>query len=300
MRTGLIFAAGLAAMLAACGRGPTPRPIDESQSMQPALVQPAAQPVPDQPAAQQGAGDAQPYVQPAQDGAAVPQQARSQGPEPMQPQAQEPAQAQPQEATMARPSPTMGQQGIAQQPQTLAPQAAGGAVSIPAGTALRVRLEQTIGTRLNRPGDRFDATLVEPVVVGGRTLIPAGTAFHGHVMESKKSGRFKGRAVLGVELDSFHMNGRRYSVLTAADFRESGRHKKRNWVMIGGGTGLGTALGAVAGGPAGALIGAGAGAAVGTTGAYLTGKKNISLPAETALTFRLRRDVPVSFGGNPS
>lgn len=300
MRMGLVCAAGLAAMLTACGRGPSPQPIEESQQMQAAPVQAAAQGVPDQPAAQQGAGEAQPYVQRAQDGAAAPQNARSQRTDPMQPPAEEPTQSQPREATVARPSPTMGQQAIAQQPQTPAPLAAAGAVSIPAGTALRVRLEQSIGTRQNRPGDRFDATLLEPVVVGGRTLIPAGTAFHGHVMESKKSGRLKGRAVLGVELDSFHMNGRRYSVLTAADFRESGRHKKRDWVMIGGGTGLGTALGAFAGGRAGALIGAGAGAAVGTTGAYLTGKKNISLPAETALTFRLRREVPVNLGGNPS
>ena len=236
-------------------------------------------------------------MQPAEGGAPVAQQ------QPAQQQAQEPMQPQSQQAAMAPPQAAMGQQGMAQQPQGAAPQMpapqmGAEAVSIPAGTALRVRLEQTISTKESRPGDRFEARLVEPVMVGGRRLIPAGTVFSGRVMEAKRSGRLKGRAVLGVELDSFQLNGMRYPVVTAADFRESGRHKKRNWILIGGGTGLGTALGAVAGGPAGALIGAGAGAAVGTTGAYLTGRKNISLPAETRLTFRLRRDVPVNLGAN--
>jgi hypothetical protein len=47
----------------------------------------------------------------------------------------------------------------------------------------------------------------------------------------------------------------------------------------------------LAGGPAGALIGAGAGAGAGTIGAVFTGKKNVSLPVETRLSFELRRPV---------
>ncbi len=279
MKTGVMVAAGLAASLAGCGRGPSPQPIEESQWSQP--PQAPSQPMPEQPAAQ----TADPAMQQAQEQL------------PSQPQAQEPADSAPQ-GGLARPRPTRGPQPMAQQPQAPAPRMAEEAVSIPAGTALRVRLEQSISTKANRPGDRFGATLVEPVTVGGRRLIPAGTAFTGRVMEAKRSGRLKGRAVLAVELDSFQLNGVRYSVATAADFRESGRHRKRNWIFIGGGTGLGTALGAMAGGPAGALIGAGAGAAAGTTGAYLTGRKNVSLPAETRLTFRLRREVPVNLGAN--
>ena len=68
-------------------------------------------------------------------------------------------------------------------------------------------------------------------------------------------------------------------------------HKKRNLALIGGGSGGGALIGALAGGGTGALIGAGAGAAAGAAGAYATGKKDIYLPAETLLTFRL--DAPV-------
>lgn len=166
--------------------------------------------------------------------------------------------------------------------------------SIPAGTTLDVRLEQTIDTNRNRPGDRFQATLASPLVVNGQAVIPRGTRFAGHLIESRPSGRLKGHAELSLSLDSFDLNGRRYDIKTAHVARASRGHKKRNWTLIGGGSGLGTALGAIAGGPAGALIGAGAGAGAGTAGAVLTGKKNVRLPVETPLAFRLRE--PISIG----
>ncbi len=191
------------------------------------------------------------------------------------------------------------QQGAAQQSAPMAQSAPMGqsappTLLIPAGTAVHVRLEQSVDTRRNRPGDRFEATLISPVEIGGQVILPRGTPFQGHVTEARPSGRLKGRAILGIELDSFRLNGVSYPVVTAVDDRVSGRHRKRNWILIGGGSGLGATIGAIAGGPAGLLIGAGAGAGAGTAGAFFTGKKNVALPAETALTFRLRRGVNVA------
>jgi hypothetical protein len=167
-------------------------------------------------------------------------------------------------------------------------------ISIPAGTILDVRLEQTLDTKRNRPGDRFTATLTRPIILDGRTVIPRGTPCTGHLTESKPSGRFKGRALMSLSLDSFELNGRRHEIRTTHVGRESGGHKKRNWAFIGGGSGVGTAIGALAGGPAGALIGAGAGAGAGTAGAAITGKKNVRLPVETPLAFSLRAPVTLA------
>jgi hypothetical protein len=166
--------------------------------------------------------------------------------------------------------------------------------SISSGTIVRVRLEETLDTARNRAGDRFSATLVEPVAVDGTPVIPKGTRFAGHLIDSKPSGRFKGRALLSLSLDSFELNGRSHDITTTRVARASGGHKKRNWILIGGGSGLGSALGAIAGGPAGALIGAGSGAAAGTAGAAFTGKKNVHLPVETQLAFTLRSPVSVT------
>jgi hypothetical protein len=166
-------------------------------------------------------------------------------------------------------------------------------VTVPAGTTLRVRLDQALDTKRSRAGEGFTATLAEPVVVGNETVIPKGAEFRGHVTTSGASGRLKGRAVLGVTLDSFDLKGKSYKIDTSADSRASAGHKKRNGLLIGGGAGLGAALGAVAGGAPGALIGAGAGAAAGTAGAAATGKKNVGFPAETLLTFSLRAPVRI-------
>ena len=162
---------------------------------------------------------------------------------------------------------------------------------IPGGTAVHVRVDEAIDTRRNRAGDGFSATLAEPIEVGGRVVVPEGTAFSGHVTTAAASGRLKGRAFIGLRLDSFRLNGREYPVQTSSVERVSASHKKRNALLIGGGAGLGAAIGALAGGGKGALIGAGAGAGAGTVGAAATGKRQVGIGAETPLRFTLRESV---------
>jgi len=165
--------------------------------------------------------------------------------------------------------------------------------TIPAGTRIRVRLGRSLDTKYSRPGERFEAYLDDPVTRGDRVVVPKGTLFEGHVIEAKRSGRLRGRAFLGITLDSFQLHGATYRIATGADVRSSKSHKKRNLAIIGGGSGTGAAIGAVAGGGVGALIGAGAGAAAGTTGAFITGRKNVRLPVETPLVFSLHAAVTV-------
>jgi len=162
---------------------------------------------------------------------------------------------------------------------------------IPSGTPLHVRVDESIDTRRNRAGDGFTSTLAQPIEIDGRVLVPAGTTFAGHVTTARGSGRMKGRAQLGLALDSFQLNGREYRVETTSVDRVSASHKKRNSWLIGGGAGVGAAIGAIAGGGKGALIGAGAGAGAGTAGAALTGKKEVGIVAETPLRFTLRAAI---------
>ncbi len=99
---------------------------------------------------------------------------------------------------------------------------------------------------------------------------------------------------MSLKLDWFDLHGQRYEIATASNARVSGNHKKRNWVLIGGGSSMGAAIGAVAGGPIGAAIGAVAGGAAGTVTAAIKGKKNVRLPVETMLAFSLRAPVTVA------
>ncbi len=68
---------------------------------------------------------------------------------------------------------------------------------------------------------------------------------------------------------------------------------KRTAVLAGGGAALGALIGGLAGGGKGAGIGALAGGGAGAGGAAFTGNKDIVLPAESALSFKLEQPIQV-------
>jgi hypothetical protein len=186
--------------------------------------------------------------------------------QPGQPSAQEPSAQQPQQAHPAAPH-----------QRASAPAAA--PTAIPAGTVFDVRLDETLDTKHNRAGDRFFATLMDPIQVGRTTVIPRGALCAGHLVESNASGRFTGQAHLSLSLDSFEVSGQRHKIDTFLVARVSGGHKKRNLIFIGGAT-----------------------TALGVTAQAFTGKKNVRLPAESAVAFSLRSPVAltsVAHGGAP-
>lgn len=164
---------------------------------------------------------------------------------------------------------------------------------IPRGTRLRVRIDNELDTRHNQIGDRFTASLYQPVVLNGRTVLPVGTRFHGHLVTSKPSGRLKGRAAIGLTLDSFESRGRQYAVDTNGDYRDSSRHRGQNMAFVGGGSAGGAAIGAAAGGGSGAAIGAVVGGGAGLAGALITGRKHVTVRSESPMTFTLRAPVPM-------
>jgi hypothetical protein len=166
-------------------------------------------------------------------------------------------------------------------------------VVVPAGTTLTVRLGSSVGSKISSPGDSFSATLASDVTVDGNTVIPSGARARGTVVDAKPLGRFKGGALLELRLTSLEVNGAEQKIETSAVERTLKGKGKRTAVMAGGGTALGAIIGGIAGGGKGAAIGAAAGAGAGTGGAAFTGNKEIVLPAESALSFRLKTSLEV-------
>ncbi len=184
------------------------------------------------------------------------------------------------------------QQQASSAPQYQAP-APPQSITIPAGTAIRVQLGQTLSTQDSQIGETFTATVADPVVVNGQTVIPAGASASGTVTDVKKLGHFMGNALLAVRLDSISSNGANYPVRTSTVERFEKGKGKRTALMTGGGAGVGALLGGLFGGGKGALIGGAIGAGAGGTGSAFTGNKDLVLPAESLLTFRLENDVTV-------
>jgi hypothetical protein len=160
-------------------------------------------------------------------------------------------------------------------------------IVVPAETVISVTLDEPISSKTSAPGQNFSASVREPVEVDGRVAIPKGARASGIVKDAKAAGRFKGAASLELTLASIEINGTNYDVHTTAPNQTSTGKGKRTAAMVGGGAGGGALIGGLAGGGKGALIGGLIGAAAGTGGAGLTGNRDITLPAETALTFKL-------------
>ena len=167
-------------------------------------------------------------------------------------------------------------------------------VSLPAGTSLTIRINQHISVKTSHAGERFSGEVAEPVADGnGQTIVPRGTPVGGVIDASHRRGHFKGRSILELRLTSISLNGREYPIETRDLTRTKKGKGKRSAAFIGGGVGLGMLVGGVASGGVGLLAGGLAGGGAGTAIAGLTGNRDIEIPAESIVRFRLADDLVV-------
>ena len=204
--------------------------------------------------------------------------------------------------TTGQPAPagqTVGQTDASGQPAA-APQPGGtpivrpADVSIPAGTNLTIRINQHISVKTSRAGDQFDGEVVEPVLGDNdRVVIPKGAPVSGIVVKSHRRGHFKGSSILELRLTYLTLNGSRYRLDTGDLTRTKKGKGKRSAAFIGGGTGLGMLVGGVASGGVGLLVGGLVGAGGGTALGGLTGNRDIEIPAESIVRFKLAENLVV-------
>jgi hypothetical protein len=125
---------------------------------------------------------------------------------------------------------------------------------VPAETVISVLLDQAVGSKISTPGQAFSATVQVPIEVDGKLAIPKGARASGFVKDAKPAGRFKGGAVLSLILTSITVKNQDYDIQTTAPTENSTGKGKRT---------------------------------AGTGGAGFAGKRDITLAAETPLTFKL-------------
>jgi hypothetical protein len=165
-------------------------------------------------------------------------------------------------------------------------------VTVPAGTAINIRLTQAIDVDAAQVGMTFKARVDDPVTVDGRIVIPREALAIVQAIKVVQSGTFKGSDQVSLKLHSLSFGGRVYQVASEYATAEGGGEGKRTARKVGGGAGLGAMFGGIAGGGEGALIGAAVGAIAGTAVAA-SGEEHLRIAAETRLQFKLSASIRV-------
>lgn len=165
--------------------------------------------------------------------------------------------------------------------------------TIPAGTQICVRTIDVIDSTKNHVGDRFQASLEEPLTLDGKVVVAKGADVYGRLIESKTSGTFAGRSELRLELTGIVVNGQTVPVVTG-EYSLTGKSRGETTAKRTlGAAAVGTIIGAVAGGGKGAGIGAASGAAVGAGSEIITKGDQVKIPSETLLDFTLQQDISI-------
>jgi len=168
-----------------------------------------------------------------------------------------------------------------------------GAKVIPTGTEIHIRTNEKIDSGNASPGQRFAAEVVDAVTdMGGVVAIPAHSP--AKLLILSESGGGAGSPYLYLDLDSVTLNGKLHRVYTS-ELKESSKtgfgKNKRTAEFLGGGAAIGGLFGAILGGGQGAAVGAASGAGGGFLSQLFTRGKQVKVPAETVLHFRLEKPL---------
>jgi outer membrane lipoprotein SlyB len=172
------------------------------------------------------------------------------------------------------------------------------ATLVPAGTQLRIRLNDTLSSKEGRAGDKFTATVVNPSRYEEAKV-------SGHIRSIKKSGRVEGRTTMSLSFDTIRLsNGRsgtlRGEVLRVYDSQsaenvdeegrvQSGGRGKQTLKRSGIGAVAGAVIGGLAGGGKGAAIGMIVGGAAGAGSIAVQGSKELKIERGTEMLIRVNR-----------
>jgi hypothetical protein len=173
-------------------------------------------------------------------------------------------------------------------------------VTIPAGTAIPVVFETSVGSDLSRVEQPIRAHVARGVTIHGLTAVPRGSVVSGVVTSVRRPGRVKGRGQIAVRFTTLERSSdrsERYRMQTRTISRIAPATKKADALKIGVPAAAGAVVGGVVGGKKGALIGSTAGGGAGTAVVLSTRGREVRLLRGTTTIVRLSQPLTVRVRG---
>lgn len=180
---------------------------------------------------------------------------------------------------------------------TPAPQPRAVTATVPMGTSMSLRLNETLSTEHNHVGDSFTATLQDDIRdAGGNVVVPAGATVRGRLTQVEKSGHVGATGIIKLAFEAVSFGGRSYpmdaTVVRANPQRQNRTSTQEQAAKVAAGAAAGAVLGRVLGKDTrSTLKGAVVGAAAGTAIAMGTADVDVVLPAGSEMLIRL--DTPI-------
>lgn len=170
--------------------------------------------------------------------------------------------------------------------------------TISAGSTLNLASNSRVCTNTNRVGQRFTATVSEPVTGSNGATIPAGATATIEITELKRSENANDNVVMGFRVVSVSFGGKTYPVAATTNYARvekiRNQPKDKDVQKVVGGAAVGAIIGQVLGkSTKGTVIGAAAGAAAGTAAAAATANFEGCVPSGGRITVSLDSPVQV-------
>lgn len=166
-------------------------------------------------------------------------------------------------------------------------------LSVPSGTAIPIRITQTLDSASTQEGQTFSGTVTSDILVDGLVAIPQGSAVAGRVDAVQEAAHFKGNSLLTISLTSVSRRGERIPITTDPYSKQGAGRGKNTATKTGVGAAAGAILGGIFGGGSGAAIGAAAGGGAGAGINGVTRGEQVQIPSESVVSFRLTNPISV-------
>lgn len=164
---------------------------------------------------------------------------------------------------------------------------------LPAGTKIRLRMDNEINSKVSSVNDTFTSVISESVKVRDTVVLPIGAIINGRIMQVKRAstGKKNGSLTLSFEMLRFENGDRREIDGILVNQLAVKSASTKDILTIAGAAGIGAIIGGISRLENGTLLGAAVGSGAGAGAIFLRKGKDVRIKANEEFEIELTKTV---------